>query len=98
MANVIAQSAFVNTVDEELCVACDLCTDYCQFDALVLGDVAQVVEARCVGCGVCVPFCPEGALSLIRRPAEELVPTPATMDDWLAQRAAERGLKLEDVL
>jgi ferredoxin len=98
IANVIARSAFVNQVDEELCIACDLCIEYCQFDALTLENVAQVVENRCVGCGVCVPFCPEGALSLVRRPAGEIVQPPATMEDWLAQRATTRGLKLEDVL
>ena len=29
MANVIARSAFLNQVDEELCVACELCIPAC---------------------------------------------------------------------
>ena len=98
VANAIAWSGFVNQVDEELCVACDLCIEYCQFDALSLDDVVQVDHMRCVGCGVCVPFCPEEALSLVRRPVDEVEPIPASMDDWLSARAAERGLDMEEVL
>ena len=97
VANAIAWSGFVNQVDEELCVACDLCIEHCQFDALSLDGVLQVDSMRCVGCGVCVPFCPEEALSLVRRPADEIEPIPDSMDDWLNARAAERGLDLEEV-
>jgi electron transport complex protein RnfB len=98
MANVIARSAFVNQVDEELCRACGLCVDYCQFAALSLGNVAQVNRPRCVGCGVCVPACPEGALGLVRRPDAEVLPPPVTGEDWRHERAAARGLDLETVL
>jgi electron transport complex protein RnfB len=98
IANAVAWSGFVNQVDEELCVGCDLCIEHCQFDALSLDGVVRVDRMRCVGCGVCVPFCPEDALSLVRRPAEEVEPIPASMDDWLNERAAERGLNLEEVL
>jgi hypothetical protein len=34
----------------------------------------------------------------VRRPAEEVEPIPASMDDWLNERATERGLNLEEVL
>ncbi len=97
VANAIARSSFVNQVDEELCVACDLCIEHCQFDALSLDGVLKVDTMRCVGCGVCVPFCPEEALSLVRRPADEVESIPASMDDWLNTRAAERGLDMEEV-
>jgi ferredoxin len=98
VANAIAWSGFVNQVDEELCVGCDLCIEDCQFDALSLDDVVRVERMRCVGCGVCVPFCPEEALSLVRRPADEVEPIPDSMFDWLSARAAERGLDMEEVL
>jgi H+/Na+-translocating ferredoxin:NAD+ oxidoreductase subunit B len=98
MANVIARSAFVNQVDETLCGACGLCIERCQFNALALDAVAQVDRARCVGCGVCVTACPEGALALVRRPDAEVLPPPATGDDWLAARAAARQLDLLKVL
>jgi NAD-dependent dihydropyrimidine dehydrogenase PreA subunit len=98
MANVIARSAFVNQVDETLCGACGLCVEQCQFSALALDTVVQVDRARCVGCGVCVPVCPKGALALVRRPDAEVLPPPVTPDDWLAARAAARGLDLATVL
>jgi ferredoxin len=97
VANAIAWSGFVNQVDEELCVACDLCIEHCQFDALSLDGVLQVDSMRCVGCGVCVPFCPEEALSLVRRPVDEVEAIPASMDDWLNARAAARGLDMDEV-
>jgi ferredoxin len=98
MANVVARSAFICRADEALCAACGLCVESCQFDALSLGGVACVDEVRCVGCGVCVLACPEGALSLARRPAEEVLPPPITEADWRAERAAARGLSLDEVL
>jgi electron transport complex protein RnfB len=93
MANVIARSAFVNTVDDMLCNACGTCVDACQFEALKLEDTLQVNALRCVGCGVCVPACPNDALALVRRPEEEIMPIPETPAEWRAQRSAARGLK-----
>jgi ferredoxin len=97
-ANIIARSAFVNQVDEDLCLACGVCVDYCQFDALELEDVVVVNPVRCVGCGVCVPSCPEEALSLVRRPEEEILPIPVSERDWQMNRSAARGLDLLEVL
>lgn len=98
IANVVARSPFVNQVDEALCIACQDCLDYCQFNALSLDEVVQVDMLRCVGCGVCVPTCPEGALRLVRRPAEETEAIPVTEMDWLRQRATKRGISLDEVL
>jgi H+/Na+-translocating ferredoxin:NAD+ oxidoreductase subunit B len=92
IANVIARSAFVNTVNEILCNACENCLSYCQFDALMMDDIVQVNSTRCVGCGVCVPACPTEALTLVRRPEGEILPIPETLSDWRAKRAAARGL------
>jgi electron transport complex protein RnfB len=99
LANVVARSAFVNTVDEGLCTGCELCLDHCQFDALSMGEqFISVNEDRCVGCGVCVPFCQDEALVLVRRPEGEILPIPVTESDWQVERAAARGLDLEEVL
>ncbi len=98
MANVVARSAFVNQVDEALCVGCGTCLDYCQFAALTLIDVCDVNSMRCVGCGVCVPACPEDALTLVRRPEEEILPVPETEADWMQWRADKRGLDLGKVM
>ncbi|MFN2108880.1 MAG: 4Fe-4S dicluster domain-containing protein, partial [Anaerolineae bacterium] len=74
------------------------CVEKCQFGALSVDGVAHVDEMRCVGCGVCTVACPVGALSMVRRPEEEVMPPPATEHDWMAERAAARGLDLNDVL
>jgi electron transport complex protein RnfB len=100
MANVVARSAFVNQVEEELCIGCELCLDYCQFDALSLTDefFAKVDEMRCVGCGVCVPSCTENALALVSRPTDEVKPIPVTVAEWGIERAMARGLDMKKVL
>ena len=101
IANVIARSAFVNIVDPEACTCCETCVEYCQFDALsILPEdlYIQINEVKCVGCGVCVPQCPDEALTLIRRPEEQILEVPPTHDDWLSERAKARGLDITEVL
>jgi Pyruvate/2-oxoacid:ferredoxin oxidoreductase delta subunit len=101
IANVVARSAFVNTVDPEVCVGCESCIEFCQFNALSLEPAdpyIQISGTRCVGCGVCVPVCPDGALTLIRRPDDEVLPIPETHDDWLQERADARGIDLNKIL
>jgi Pyruvate/2-oxoacid:ferredoxin oxidoreductase delta subunit len=98
IANAVAQSAFVNQVEEELCIACEDCLEFCQFEALSMDFTAQVDQLRCVGCGVCVQSCPENALILVRRPEREIQPVPASKSDWMQKRAAARGLDLNQVL
>lgn len=101
IANVVARSAFVNTVDPDMCAGCETCIEFCQFDALSLEPVdpyIQISETRCVGCGVCVPVCPDDALTLVRRPEDEVLKVPATHDDWLKERADARGIDLKEVL
>jgi len=95
ISNVIARSSFVNHVDEDLCVGCELCLDSCQFGALSHNGVAQVDPMRCVGCGVCIAACPEGALSMQPREAAEVSEPPVSMQDWLAERAQARGMDLD---
>jgi ferredoxin len=61
----LASSGYVSQVDDELCLGCGLCEQYCQFGALALVDgFARVDEAICMGCGVCIDKCDQGALSL----------------------------------
>ena len=97
-ANVVARSAFLNQVAEDLCVGCDLCIEFCQFGALTLDGIVHVDDTRCVGCGVCVSSCPEGALLLVRRPPREVEAPPADESAWRLARAEARGLDLNSVL
>jgi heterodisulfide reductase subunit A-like polyferredoxin len=98
IANVVARSAFINQVDEVLCLACGDCVSACSFKALSLAETAQVDGGRCVGCGVCVLVCPDSALALVRRPEEEIRPTPPTHAEWQAQRAQARQIDIRRVL
>lgn len=97
IANVVARSAFVCRVDSDMCSACGLCLDRCQFSALDLDGVAVVDGARCVGCGVCTLACPDHALVLWRRPEEEVKPPPPTESAWRDARAAARGIDLQPI-
>lgn len=98
LANVIAQSSFVNQIDADLCTGCEICLDYCHFGALSMDGVAVVNGSKCVGCGLCVAACPDKAFALVLRPEDEVKVPVATERDWLEERAEVRGIKLEDVL
>ncbi|MBN2365343.1 MAG: (4Fe-4S)-binding protein [Calditrichaeota bacterium] len=47
-------------INRELCTGCDLCEEYCRFDAI---HDYQVDPLACEGCGFCVRLCPENAIS-----------------------------------
>jgi len=95
----IAHSDFRTVVDVESCVGCGDCVERCMFGALLVpDDVCEVDHARCVGCGVCISACPTDALSMERRPEDEIAPVPTTLKDWMAQRAEERGIPISDIL
>ena len=100
IANVVAHSSYVNQVDDLVCNGCEDCIEYCQFDALSMGDagVVEVNTVRCVGCGVCVPVCSTGALGMVLRPESDVILPPETLKEWGMKRAAERGISLADVL
>jgi electron transport complex protein RnfB len=98
VANVVARSPFVNTIDESLCAGCELCLEWCQFEALTHSNVAAVDAERCVGCGVCIVHCPEGAMELVRRSAGEYPTPPSTLEAWRIERAQKRGIDLNRVL
>ena len=67
----LASSGYVAQVDADLCVACGICADTCQFGALSMGDdVIAVDRDACMGCGACVSRCPQDALALHRDPAK----------------------------
>jgi len=95
----IAHSDFRTVVDADACAGCGDCVERCEFGALsVPDDVCVVEDARCVGCGLCASVCPTDALHLDRRPQGEVPPPPATIKEWMAQRAEERGISILEVL
>jgi ferredoxin len=65
----LASSGYLSQVDDDLCIGCSECAQFCQFSALaVSAGINQVDTDLCMGCGVCVSHCPQGALSLILAP------------------------------
>ncbi len=97
IANVVARSDYINTLDEEKCILCGACVDRCQFSALKLEDRLVIDELRCAGCGVCNLSCTEGALHLARRSQSDLYIPPEKEADWRNQRALTRGLDMREI-
>jgi Na+-translocating ferredoxin:NAD+ oxidoreductase RNF subunit RnfB len=87
----IARSDFYAVVDETICSGCETCIDRCQFNALSIKDGICVVDTvNCYGCGLCVTTCPEEAIGLRLKTPEELVPPPATEEEWREMRQTQR--------
>ncbi len=63
----LASSGYVAQIDEDLCIACNVCEDYCQFNALAMGETftMNVVYENCMGCGVCIDKCDQEAITLV---------------------------------
>lgn len=82
----LASSGYVSQVDEDLCIGCSDCNEFCQFGALeVVEGVNQVIYDKCMGCGVCISKCGQGALFLVRDEAKGVpLEICALMDNALA--------------
>jgi ferredoxin len=66
----LASSGYISFVDEDLCIGCGDCNDYCQFFALSVDNGYAVIDQdACMGCGICVSHCDQGAISLSLDPA-----------------------------
>jgi Pyruvate/2-oxoacid:ferredoxin oxidoreductase delta subunit len=94
----VARSDFRVTIAEESCTGCGRCVERCQFGALSKdGDLCVVDYSRCVGCGVCVAACSVTAMRMERRPAGEVDEPPDGFKQWMALRARERGISIDEV-
>jgi Na+-translocating ferredoxin:NAD+ oxidoreductase subunit B len=90
--NAVAVSDFIMAVDAGACTGCWNCIERCQFKALSPDDGIVAVDYRhCVGCGVCTLTCEANALHLGRRPAGEVPPPPAGIQEWRLQRSRSAG-------
>jgi ferredoxin len=98
-AHALAHSDFRALVDSDACTGCEACVKRCHFGALSVPDEVCVVDPlRCMGCGLCVSACPSDALRLERRALEEQAPPPVDRHEWMEERAAARGVPLEELL
>jgi Pyruvate/2-oxoacid:ferredoxin oxidoreductase delta subunit len=85
----LASSGYVAQVDQELCLSCDTCADYCQFSALEMGDLTMEVNyEKCMGCGVCVDKCDQGAIALARDEAKGIPLEICALMDEAARASA----------
>lgn len=93
----VAQANYYAEIDPDRCAGCGDCVERCQVAAVAVSEdgVAVVSRATCIGCGLCVTGCPEEAASLCRKPAEEVVPPPATSEAWERLRLRARGIDAE---
>ncbi len=70
------QSDFVGMdkayIDEELCINCGKCVDYCRFNAIEEKPY-KVIPSACEGCGVCELVCPVGAITMVSDIAGDLL-------------------------
>ena len=63
----ISSRRAIAEVSERWCVGCELCIEYCPYDARVMDEerkIAVVRETICQGCGVCQVVCPSSASKL----------------------------------
>ena len=63
----LAPSGYILQIEEEKCIGCANCVEFCQFKALRLHNgKIQVDETLCMGCGVCVDKCKQHAHHLVK--------------------------------
>ncbi len=93
-----APSAFLATVDADLCTGCGICRDErCPMEAIEIeNDVARITADRCIGCGVCVADCPTGAISLTpREKRPEIAPTIRDMGMTILEKKGKLARFIE---
>jgi len=84
-------SSFYARVDPDACIACGLCAERCQMDAITVTETATVDAKRCIGCGLCVPACELEAMVLCEKEASERWEPPANIVGTYINIARERG-------
>jgi Pyruvate/2-oxoacid:ferredoxin oxidoreductase delta subunit len=81
----LASSGYVAQVNSDLCIGCEDCQIYCQFNAISTQNGTSLVDAdACMGCGVCEAHCQQGAISLVQDASRGI---PLELDKLIAQAA-----------
>ncbi len=50
-------------VNEDDCIACGTCKEWCPADAITINNSAQIDNDSCIGCGECLTLCPTHAVN-----------------------------------
>ncbi|MCF8025107.1 MAG: 4Fe-4S binding protein [Desulfobacteraceae bacterium] len=95
-ASQVVNSYYYARIDPDACTACGLCADErCQVNAIEPAEESyRVISEKCIGCGLCVTACPAGAISLIRKPEEQIQTPPEDEMQWYELRAKMRGVDI----
>jgi NAD-dependent dihydropyrimidine dehydrogenase PreA subunit len=63
-------------IDEDKCIGCGICIDFCNVDAIAVNEETGVVEVivleDCIECHSCQQNCPEGAIMVFPQVEESL--------------------------
>lgn len=52
-------------LNQEKCINCGICVDYCRFDAIVENELGvSIVDTLCEGCLLCARICPHSAITI----------------------------------
>ncbi len=85
-------SNYFAVVDEETCIACEVCVERCQMDAIRVDEAAIIDLDRCIGCGLCVTHCPSESIRMEQKSSEERYEPPRNVVETYIKIAQERGL------
>ncbi len=63
----LASSGYIAVINQETCVQCGSCHEFCQFNAMGFDEnsLSVVNYELCMGCGICTSHCPTDAIELI---------------------------------
>ena len=69
----VFEGSWVAEIDPAACTRCDLCTEYCRFDAIheTVSGHLEVQPYQCEGCRLCERICPSDAIRSTRSTANE---------------------------
>ncbi len=63
-------------IDEEKCIGCGICVDFCNVDAIAVNEERGVLEVvaleDCIECHSCQQNCPEGAIMVFPQVEDSL--------------------------
>lgn len=77
--SVVAGSRYRALIGPETCIACGLCVEKCQFNAIREDELVYSIDQdKCIGCGLCVSHCPQDAIKMVLVKKDDFIPADRT--------------------